>query len=198
LTIGDFTTPGDHLLVTDSATGLEWLAPIATRNVSLNMILGGYEGLLTTEGFRYATHEEVDSMIVDNFGSQTTASPGDAAGYAAAGDFFDVFGLNAPYTCIDPDGGPGLVACPRTQGWSMDPTGIWQVGMLQWGPYGQMLDDAAGPTADFLAAWGDHRDFQLGHWLVRDAPLSPVPEPATFALLGTGIATLIVRRRRRL
>jgi hypothetical protein len=146
------------------------------------------QNIITTHGFRYATAQETRSMIDDNFGTPTTVSPGDAAGYASAQSFFNLFGVNANFSCSGPN---GTFAGPRTQGLTADSSSVGRhlgFGMIQLGTNGWLIANNAWP--DSIA------DTQMGSFLVRAAPPS-VPEPASMLLLGTGLVGVATRLRRR-
>lgn len=188
----DFLAAGDNLIVTDTATDLEWLSPYLTRGQSVNAVLGGYAGLLTTYGFRFATAAETLSMINNNFGNPPVGYPGTSAAYASAANFFAVFGLNEYVTCQEGFSGP-YVPCPRTQGWALDGSTITQLGMIQFGSNGYMID-----SANTLGSAGNTTDSQLGEWLVRDAvAATPLPPALVLFASGLGALTLLGRRRKR-
>lgn len=151
---GDFLNSGDGYLVTDTATQLEWLAPIYTRSHLYNDAL--VQSLTTTHHFRYATATEIVNMINANFNNPVVGSPGNAAGFTSAQNFFNMFGLNENVNC---SGTP----CPRTQGLSGDPGSSanthYAFGMIQFGSNGWMIAYNSWP--DSIA------DTQMGSFLVR-------------------------------
>lgn len=182
---GDFLTTGDGLLITDTATSLEWLSPLATRyqtygNATIQNIESAY-------GFHYATYSQTTAMLTANFGSVSATAPGDAAGFTAANSFFSIFGVAENTTCGD--GSP----CPRTQGLTSDPGSFANThlgaGMITLGSTGWMITNNPWPD--------NFGDTQMGSWLVRDASSSAeTPEPASvgLALAGTGMLLLLRRR----
>lgn len=152
---GDFFSVGDGLSVTDSTTALQYLTPGFTKNRTFNDAT--VQSLISTYGLRYATAAEVRDMINNNFGNPPVGSPGNAAGFAAAQDFFNLFGINLDTSCLG-----GAVLCPRTQGLTATVPSAGAhtaVGMIQFGPDGWLIDD--NPWSDSVA------DTQMGSWLVR-------------------------------
>lgn len=53
---------GDQLLTLDTDSSLEWLNLTVTVNRSANEVLGGFGGLTTTHGFRYATGADLGTL----------------------------------------------------------------------------------------------------------------------------------------
>jgi hypothetical protein len=184
LSVGDFQNAGDGLLITDDVTGLEWLTPVYSQSQSYNDVAGGWDGLVTTEGFTYASRQMVLDLFDNNFGLLPVGSPGSAAGFAIVQDIFDVFGIAQSGSCFSFPNPP--VACPRTQGVTSDVAAPGQqikVGAIQHGTNGWLIDNS--PYADSAA------QLQVGHWLIR-----PVPEPSTALLIGLGLLGLGTRRPR--
>ncbi len=184
----DFATPNDGRLITDTLTHLEYLSPFVTRGRSVNQILGGHGGLLTTEGFRYAGAATVQGMIDTYFPGTTTTHPGTVPGFAVATAFMNLFGLNEFVICNN-----GFSPCPRTQGYAIDGATATGLGMLTFGSTGYQILHT-NPVSTLAAI----TDGQMGHWLIRDAEVeaSAAPEPGTIAILGSGLAGLVAYRRR--
>lgn len=183
----DFLTAGDKLLVTDTATDLQWLSPLYTRSHLYNDSF--VQGVISTYGFRYATATETLDMVHANFGYPPTTFPGDAAGFTAAGAFMDTFGVAAYVTCGSP-----VVPCPRTQGLTATPTTSGSdpahigIGMIQLGSAGWLIDN--NPWRDDIA------DSQMGSWLVRASAESQTPEPQAVALAAAGLLLCFQLRKR--
>ena len=140
LQVGDFLNAGDKLLVTDTSTGLQWLAPLYTSGHTYDDSF--VQSVIATYGFQYAAESTVIDMIDNNFNSPPSTFPGTAAGFADAQAFFDVFGINEQVSC----GGP----CPRTQGLTStsQSTGYQDaVGMIQYSGGGYIIEQNSWPDA---------------------------------------------------
>lgn len=178
----DFLSIGDGFLVTDSSTSLQWLTPFYTKSHTFNDVF--VQSITSTYGFRYATANETQSLIVDNFNNPTTVALGDVAGYASAQSFLTIFGINENVTC-------GTFACPRTQGLTADSTSAGThlaFGMIQYGSNGWMIANNSWSDSIF--------DTQMGSFLVR--VVTPVPEPEIYAMMGIGLGLLgWVEKRRK-
>jgi hypothetical protein len=187
LVVGDFLNTGDHLLVTDTSTGLEWLKPLYTAGDAYDNAF--VQSLISSDGFRYATEAEVVSMLNNNFNNPPVGSPGTVAGLQDVLNFFNIFGINQQETC----GGPPT-PCPRTQGLTSTATTFGGspahvgVGMIEFQGNGFMLDP--NPWPDSLSG-----DLQMGSWLVRAD--SPVPEPGPMLSSAIGLALLVIGWKRR-
>jgi hypothetical protein len=158
----DFLAAGDGLLVTDTETRRVWLSPVFTKGRSYDDVVAGFGDLLTTHGFQFATSAEVRAMINENFDNPPPA-PGTAAGFLAATQFFELFGVTEHLSC------PGATPpgpCPRSQAWAVDPGTLTGLGMITLGgTVGYIIDFSSS-----LDVASGLRDAQRGVWLHRPSP----------------------------
>ena len=184
MTAGDLFAPGDRLLVTDHMTGLAWLTPTYTKSHSYNDTF--VQGIIASNGFRYATLAEVTDMMRTNFDNDATPDLLDMSG-TEADAFFNLFGANAS---VDfGDGGfsrsiRGFTGTPYVLGLH------WDFGVSQ--------------SHYSVAAWADFVQdgsvaYVRGSWLVREDPaaMTTVPEPSTALLACCGLAALLPLSRRK-
>lgn len=177
---GDFLNPGDGYLITDTSTNLQWLTPYLTRGETWND--GTVQAIESNYGFHYATYQQALDMINSNF-NNPPVSPGSAAGFTDAQNFFNFFGINEQVTC---DVGP----CPRTQGLTADvymAGSHYAIGMLQYGSNGYLIPH--NPWPDSVS------DVQQGNFLIRSTTASSAPEPGTLVLIGVGLTLCGLTRR---
>ena len=194
---GDFLTPGDGQLITDTSTHLQWLAPKYTAGETWND--AAIQNLETGYGFRYASYAEAKSMIDNNFNNPPEISYVNgqavgltAAGYSDAQSFFNIFGINENVYCegtIPP--GP----CPRTQGLTADGAAIsgydsnddpiysshYAISIIEQSNLGGLFGHNAWPDS--------FADGQMGSFLVRtEGQTGVAPEPGSAGLLVIGSA----------
>jgi len=184
---GDFLSSGDGMLITDTDTGIEWLSPVYTKNLSYEDIIDvGWGELLTTHGFEYSTAETVRNMIDTNFdypywSSNRIGDYGDIASHPAAVSFMEIFGIAQAMQCSR---GP----CPRTQGLVADlnpEKAIYNIhinmGMLNYDTTGYAFEGTGWSPAA--------RSQQLGHWLIRSSVLPNVPPTINEITVGEQVIT---------
>lgn len=164
---------------TDTATGLEWLDLTATRGISPTRA----EAIYASDGYRYATDDLVSGLlsafnITYQFNTGSFADLGAAESDRA--DFLSLFGR----TGTD---GP----FPDTAVGQFDVDGRNAYACIG-------LDNNCNPasfTNDRPIEPGSLTSFFAGVFLVRNVA-SPVPAPATLALLGLGLTGLAWSRRK--
>ena len=203
---------GPYNITKDTQTELEWLDIWSSNGMSYEQLISELGTGGAFEGFRLATQGQLETF----FGNAGLAI-GYNDNYSSLVEFLRLVGLNFGSPSFP--GSPSL--CPSgpegscfTSTWGIYDSGTAPVD----GHYTTAQVTINHPsTISRSAGNGEVRfftpsyplDLELGtnvtYWLVRDADLSipdttlSTPEPATFALLGIGLAGLggMVRRRRK-
>jgi hypothetical protein len=185
----DLFSVGDAMLTYDDDSGLEWLDVTATRNLSVNDILGGAGGWLGM-GFRYATAGETCDLF-----SQGGLVPDPCPGFGDATVAGNQTGALIPHLGDTgfASGGPGFRAVTDTN----------RIARFYYHPVEGNTNSAV-----FLAGTADpnfhHRN--TGHLLVRDTNGgggggggggNAVPEPTSALVFAAGAAVIGGVRRKR-
>lgn len=191
LQMEDWKTPGDHLLLADSATGLQWLkldASLGLSHVRVDSQLGP-SGLFA--GFRYATGAEVATLAnhagITSVGSQTS-DPTDVGALIA-------LGKNWCWTFGSAETGfrGSFLVADESDG----KYGLGQFFVSPPPPYGAFpLYGYLYPVDSYVE--GNLAEMPIGSALVRETPV--VPEPASlvvWSFLVAGIALITWQRRGR-
>ncbi|MRU13917.1 VPLPA-CTERM sorting domain-containing protein [Roseovarius sp. A21] len=170
----------------DSDTGLEWLDVTVNENLSYNTMIGSNLNGYGSQGYRYATVFEVGTLF-ENAGAilpALGATQTDPADFAVGDLLISYLGSNSNYSSYSyiqavtgtnaPNGGQ---YAPWIRG-----TATSGSITLSFGEY-QPSDSFAGST--------------VGHWLVRETTVVPLPASLPLLLAGLGGLGLVARRRAR-
>lgn len=184
----DHPSFGVGSLTRDLAQGLDFLDMTESINRSYNDVASEFGSDGDFEGFRFATEEEVVSLV-NNWGF----SPGAIAGTSVSGDagidqlsgLFDLIG--ATHTRDDARLANGFTSTPA------GPEEQRAFVLLDVFDHstGPLTSDVAAGTKSFPVTWSHP---QMGSFLVQ--PSSVVPEPGAITLLGIGAVVLGIGRLR--
>jgi hypothetical protein len=170
----------------DPNTGLEWLDLRLTAGKSYQSIRNGWQGYTTSDGYRFATRNEVVQLFIDA-GATLAGSGWSSSDTAAAKHLLSLFGTTLSVTSadrswmfFDPSTDPSL------PGPSYVPSAVFGI----WRAYD---GDQAIFMVPGITATQDYSTREMASALVR-----VVPEPSTWILFATALGTkfLAVRRRR--
>ena len=150
-----------------------------TQGLSVNQALGS--SFVTADGYRHATVSEVEALFI-NAGFVSTNNVNDPANDPAAALLLGLMGVTQfPGTNFETGRGFAESALP-----------FYSRPNYHEGPLGGGAAVISLQTSDL-----DLVDATSGHFLVRSASQTPVPEPSTIALLSFGLFGLVMYERRR-
>ncbi len=174
----------------DPNTGLVWLDLSYTQGISYNAILSGTGGFTTSQGYRFATQEEVGQLFL-NAGALTLGfpvAPPVSVNIPAAQQALSLLGCTLTLSDIrrswmnyDPASDPGVPSAEHI------PTAVFGEGIIGGGypaREGFFLMPGLYPTRDYSSP-------EIASALVR-----LVPEPASSFLAGLSAAVFWARRKR--
>ena len=183
LTERDWKTAGDKLITFDSATNLEWLDVLVTRNRNVNFVSTQFGNGALYEGFRYATWAEFQTLTQDAGIAMTINYPNmrPVANLMAKVGFVNY----EPTYPFRSSGGFTADLVPGAPNARYYAALVLNSGL------------SAGPTVTIDAMFDTtYRDGDTGNWLVRSIA-APVPEPHEYALFTAGLALVAAFARRR-
>lgn len=175
---------GTDSLTLDTATGLAWLDPDQSLFWSYNEVQAELGSGGHFEGFRYASTAEVSTLFFDSAGIDPAAPDG---GYAASIGLMDRLG-----DTFSDGSGPGTFQATTA---FFDDGDSGQLGLASLERLDYDATRTDGVFDGFVAtdsSWGPDTSDIFGSWLVRT---TAVDEPAALALLGLGLAVVLLRRR---
>lgn len=178
-------------LTYDPNTGLEWLDLSLTAGQSYNSVLNGWNGYTTTQGFRFATRNEVLQLFTDagatSFGTPT--GPVNPANLQAANLALSLLGITLAQTDEDRS---WMFYVPATEptlpNANYVPSAVFGEGVIRAGypPEGFFMVPGIFPTVDYSAP-------EMASALVR---VVPEPSPIVLLVAGLGLTLLVVQRTR--
>lgn len=170
----------------DPNTGLEWLDLGLTAGQSYQSIQNGWNGYATSEGFRFATRNEILQLFMHAGATAVNSgwNPSDteAASHllSLVGTTLSLTGLDRSWMFYDASTEPALPTSSHV------PSAVFGVWRAPGGDQGNFLAPGIFPLQDYSSG-------EMASALVR-----VVPEPSTWMLCITalGVSLFVVRRRR--
>jgi len=170
----------------DPNTGLEWLDLSLTAGQSYNSVLQGWNGYTTTQGFRFATRNEVIQLFTDTGATSInsmTANNVPAARLALSllGTTLAMPSTDRSWMFYDPSTEPGL---PTGMYVPSAVFGVWRDGL----PYPEGFFDVPG-----IFPLRDYGSPEMASALVKSVP---IPDAGSSAMLLSASFGLILLARR--
>lgn len=208
----DFLETGDKHLTVDIDTGLEWLdvAGTGTEGKTYSEIMSGYGGFTTTYGFRYATMEELqvlmlnagisiasdlENLEIDYWESndpRPTLASDDPIIYQNAANFVNMIGAN----WVRPDKGNHISSQAQlAPGSSAEPGEVYHFDINATETTIENFDHNV--QIKMLITDADLTYDTWGHLLVRNTEVSPVPVPAAAWLFSSALIGLVGFKRKK-
>ena len=191
----DWQSTGDGLITRDTSSGLDWLDLTQTTGMTYDSVIAGQVAGGQFDGWRYASVDEVNTLLKTNFGidlyaSNFTVGPM-PAGLATAISFLGDTSSsgNAEWT--------GITGVTNQK--DADRARHLSVGAEYWTTT-QTFFNRVDPNLNTSYRWDNSFYNGSGSWLVATTPWEPaavVPVPAAVWLLGSGLIGLIGIARRK-
>lgn len=178
----DLSKTGDSLLTYDTSTGLEWLDLTLTKGVSYNEVLSGFDGFTTSQGFRYATVNEVSGLFSNAGVAQTSWVWGywnfNNPGYLANSSLVSLLGLTYPFD------GLSTYSFGLNESNTLGGQGSHDYAMVGYNNHADYVASLAIGTLN-----DSTNSPNVGSFLVRD--VSTVPVPSAIWMFLTGFVGLL-------
>jgi hypothetical protein len=175
------STWGVGSITLDDSTGLQWLDVNLSTGISYNTMQTAQASGGLYEGFRYATATEVDTLF--SHAGIPDINSGSAANFTPAQALVNLVGNTTGST-------PG-----DTFGITGSPDGFVQAaGILDY-----YLSEGVGFYKASTTSLGYGSSFTadtVGHWLISETPITPVPVPAAWLLFSSALGLLTLSKRK--
>lgn len=176
----DLLAAGDGLITFDDQTNLEWLDVSATRGLLISEVQGGAGGWIS-RGFSYATQQQVENIFtflgIPLFSNNSPNRPEIDTLISFLGNTYE-----------------GHISRRGVRGWTGTISQNSNFPIQAYAVNATSINDSSTFTAWDISQ-PTNRAGVIGHFLIR--PRTMIPEPATLAIFGLGLAGLGFMRRRR-
>jgi hypothetical protein len=186
LILKDYQTPGDNLIVADTATNLEWLNWAHTNGMSYNAVSAQLGPGGAYEGFRYATASELLNLYLVSVGFPTVPvgdnGPGSNLNVPFAEVFTSLFGI----TFGSPPPVNGGVEAVYGDSPALNQHWVTAIN-----------HNSGNVTPQWFFQNDNSAASSVGHALVRVAAATEVPEPTSVLVWCIGSLGMVWGTRRR-